>query len=80
MSEPNIAARDERAEGTTAPEAPPGQAAPARKPIEAWESEKDIPGWLRAATRALHRIPQGRELLEEEFDEAVSRTRALALR
>jgi hypothetical protein len=77
MNEPNTAAREERGEGTGAPEAPPE---PVRKPIEAWESERHIPGWLRAATRALHRFPQGRELLESEFDEAVSRASALVLR
>lgn len=51
-----------------------------RKAIEQWESEKAIPGWLRAATRALHRYPRGRELLEREFDDAIRAATELTLR
>ncbi|MBI2388641.1 MAG: hypothetical protein HYV09_03405 [Deltaproteobacteria bacterium] len=69
-------ALQERAEGTAAPEAPP----PVRKTIEAWESEKGVPTWLRAATRALHRFPRGRELLEQEFDDAVRAAADLSFR
>jgi hypothetical protein len=75
MPQNHDTARPPRAEGTAAPDD-----APIRKPIEAWESEKDVPTWLRAATRALHRLPRGRELLEQEFDDAVRTAAALSLR
>jgi len=77
MPNENDTAREQRAEGIPAPEA---AALPVRKTIEAWESEKDVPGWLRAATRALHRFPRGRELLEQEFDDAVRAAADLAIR
>lgn len=76
MPNDNDTARDERAEGTGASE----DTTPIRKTIEAWESEKDVPTWLRAATRALHRLPRGRELLEQEFDDAVRAAADLTLR
>ena len=76
MPDDHDTARGPLAEGTTAPEAAP----PVRKTIEAWESERDVPTWLRAATRALHRFPRGRELLEQEFDDAVRAAADLALR
>jgi hypothetical protein len=76
MPNDNDAAREERAEGIAAPE----EAPPIRKTIEAWESEKGVPTWLRAATRALHRFPRGRELLEQEFDDAVRAAADLSLR
>lgn len=76
MPQDHDTARPPRAEGTAAPE----EAPPIRKTIEAWESEKDVPTWLRAATRALHRLPRGRELLEREFDDAVRTAAALSLR
>lgn len=76
MPNDNDTAREERADGIGAPEL----IAPIRKTIETWESEKDLPGWLRAATRTLHRFPRGRELLEKEFDDAVRAAADLALR
>jgi hypothetical protein len=78
MPNDNETARGERAEGIAAPEAIEAQ--PVRKTIETWESQKDVPGWLRAATRALYRWPRGRELLEQEFDDAVRAAADLALR
>ncbi|MBI2392817.1 MAG: hypothetical protein HYV09_24745 [Deltaproteobacteria bacterium] len=74
MSEAEETARDERVDGSGAPEGP------RRKTIEVWEVEKDVPRWLRAATRALHRFPRGRELLEEEFDAAVKAAAELPVR
>lgn len=76
MPNDNNTASAALAEGTGASE----EAPPIRKAIEAWESEKDVPTWLRAATRTLHRFPRGRELLEKEFDDAVRTAAALSLR
>jgi hypothetical protein len=76
MPDADDAARDERAERTGVPAAEPL----VRKTVEAWEAEKDVPGWLRAAARALHRWPRGRELLEEEFEAGVKTAADLALR
>lgn len=50
-----------------------------KKTVEQWAEEKEIEPWLFAAAKAGHRWPEGRELTEEQFDEAVRLTEGVRI-
>jgi hypothetical protein len=51
-----------------------------KKPIEVWAELKKLPDWQFAAAKAHENWPQGFEVTEEEFDQAVQAACGIALR
>jgi hypothetical protein len=51
-----------------------------KQPIEKWAEQKHLPAWQFAAAKAHENWPQGFEVTEEEFDEAVHAACGIALR
>ena len=51
-----------------------------KQAIEKWAEQKKLPAWKFAAAKAHEAWPQGFEVTEEEFDEAVQAACGVALR
>jgi hypothetical protein len=51
-----------------------------KHPIEHWAEKKQLPAWQFAAAKAHEGWPQGFEVTEDEFDEAVRAATGIALR
>ena len=51
-----------------------------KQPVETWAEQKKLPAWQFAAARAHEAWPQGFEVTEEEFDQAVQSACGIALR
>jgi hypothetical protein len=50
-----------------------------RKPFETWVEAKKPPAWLAAAARAMRGWPIGREVTEQEFDDALEAAGQVAI-
>lgn len=50
------------------------------QPVERWAEQKKLPAWKFAAAKAHEAWPQGYEVTEEEFDQAVKAACGIALR
>jgi hypothetical protein len=51
-----------------------------KQPIEKWAEQKKLPAWMFAAAKAHENWPQGFEVTEEDFDQAVQAACGVALR
>lgn len=51
-----------------------------KRTAEGWADEKKVPAWQFAAAKAHESWPQGYEVTEEEFEQAVKAACGIALR
>lgn len=55
-------------------------AAPVKKTVEAWAAAAKLPPWQFAAAKTMCHWPIGKELTEEEFNQAVAAARSIEIR
>ena len=51
-----------------------------KQPVETWAEQKKVSAWQFAAAKAHEAWPQGLEVTEEEFDQAIQSACGIALR